>query len=346
MISLLIFLAILSLLIFIHELGHFVAARKQGIKVEEFGFGYPPRLWGKKFKGTLYSLNLLPFGGFVRMRGEDEAAGRESFYIQPKLSRFIVLVAGVVMNFLLGVFLFAAVYTKMGIPEPVDYLTVTHVAPGSPAEAAGIKVKDKIVDYSETQAFIRFIEDHLGESVNLTVVDSGESRIVALTPRIKAETPEGQGALGVGITNIDLVQYPLWQRPARGAWYGLKEAVAWGNEIVLSLKNLLGRLFAGQVPEDVSGPVGIYQASKNAGDQGWQALLQFTGILSVNLAILNLLPLPALDGGRILFIVIEVFRRRRVQPAWEQKIHLAGMLLLIGLMVLVTVNDIRRLVAQ
>lgn len=337
--SILTFLIILSVLVFVHELGHFLSAKKHGIKVEEFGFGYPPRIFGKKIRGTIYSLNLLPFGGFVRMLGEDEAKGGRSFYLQPKLTRLIVLLAGVTMNFLLGVVLFGAIYTRLGIPEPVEYLTVTSVAPGSPAEAIGLKKDDKITGFADTQAFIDYINTHRGEEISLAV----DGQMVSVSPREAEDTPAGQGALGVGITNIDFVFYPVWERPIRGVIYGTKEAIGWGKEILFSLKTLIGRLIAGEVPQEVAGPVGIYEVSKSASAQGFLAVLQFTGILSINLAILNLLPLPALDGGRVLFILLEIVRGRRIKAEIEQKIHLAGMLLLIALMVLITVNDLRRL---
>lgn len=337
--SILTFLIILSVLVLVHELGHFLSAKKHGIRIEEFGFGYPPRLLGGKIGETIYSLNLLPFGGFVRMLGEDEAAGNRSFFVQKKSVRTLVLLAGVTMNFLLGVVLFGAVYTKLGIPEPVDYLTVTNVAAGSPAEAAGIKTKDKIIDFSETQKFIDFVNSHRGEPIGLNV--SGQ--IVEITPRPAEDTPEGQGALGVAITNVDFVRYPLWQRPFRGMWLGTREAFAWGREILGALGQTVTGLFAGQAPKDVAGPVGIYQVSKSAGEQGLLAVFQFTGILSINLAILNLLPLPALDGGRLLFIGIEALIGKKVKPRFEQTVHLIGMVLLIGLMVLITINDLRRL---
>lgn len=339
MLNILTFLIILSVLVFVHELGHFLSAKKHGIKVEEFGFGYPPRIFGKKIRGTVYSLNLLPFGGFVRMLGEDEAKGGRSFYLQPKLTRLIVLLAGVAMNFLLGVVLFGAIYTKLGIPEPVDYLTVTSVASGSPAEGAGIKTEAKITGFADTQAFIDYVNTGRGQAISLAV----DGQMVSVTPREAKDTPAGQGALGVGITNIDFVFYPVWERPVRGVIYGTKEAFLWGREILSSLQTLIGRLIAGEVPREVAGPVGIYEVSKSASAQGFLAVLQFTGILSINLAILNLLPLPALDGGRVLFILVEIVRRRRIKAEIEQRIHLAGMLLLIALMVLITVNDLRRL---
>ena len=317
------FLIILSILILVHELGHFLMAKRYGIKVEEFGFGYPPRFFGIKKRGTIYSLNFLPFGGFVRLKGED---------LKPKRVRLLVLLAGVVMNFLLGVVLFAAIYTKLGIPEKVDYLVVTAVAKDSPAEQAGIKEEDKLVDFKDTDKFIEFINEHRGEEVSLRLK---EGREILVTPRLAADTPQGEGALGIAITNVDTVLYPLWQRPFRGMWFGLKEAVSWGREILTSLAKINAK--------DVAGPVGIYEISKDVTKQGFLAILQFMAILSINLSILNLLPLPALDGGRLIFIGIEAVMKKRVKPEWEQAVHLAGIVLLIGLMVLVTINDVRRL---
>ena len=336
------FLIILSVLILVHEVGHFLMAKKFGIKVEEFGFGYPPRLIGVKRKGMVWSLNLLPFGAFVRLLGEDlkeqveeKKNLNQAFFHQSKPVRSLVLLAGVGMNFLLGVVLFAAIYTKLGIPEKVDYLVVTKVVQGSPAEAAGIKVDDKIIGFDNSQKFIDYINDRRGLTVSLTIVDKSVKREVAAVPRPAEDTPPEQGALGIAIINVDMVFYPLWQRPFRGMWFGLREAVGWGKEILWSLTKIN--------PKDVAGPVGIYEISKNVSQQGLIAILQFMAILSVNLSILNLLPLPALDGGRLVFIAIEAVRKKRVKPELEQMVHLAGIILLIGLMVLVTINDVRRL---
>lgn len=328
------FLIILSVLVLVHELGHFIAAKKLKVKVDEFGFGYPPRLLGIKKKGTIYSLNWLPFGGFVRMRGEDLNAGKGSFAKKSKKARLAILLAGISMNFLLGVMLFGAIYTKTGIPEKVNYLLVTQVAVDSPASRAGIKIKDKLVEFNEAQKFIDYINQNRGQAVRLKLSD----REVTVMPRLEAETPVGQGALGVGITDVDIVLYPVWQRPFRGMWVGLKEAVLWGKEIVMSLTKINSK--------NVAGPIGIYQISKAAAKEGWLATLQFMAILSINLAVLNLLPLPALDGGRIFFILIEIIIRKKIKPRIEQAVHMAGMLLLIGLMVLVTIGDIKRLIGS
>lgn len=349
------FVIILSVLILVHEIGHFLLARLFKIKIEEFGLGYPPKIFGKKIGETIYSLNLLPFGGFVRMMGEDSIEQvkdkrqiNRAFYKQKKRVRIIVLMAGVVMNFLLGIVLFAAIYTHIGIPEQVDYLLVTAITKDSPADKAGIKAEDKIIGIEGWQkpertelvnSFVEFINQHQGEEIKIYLQANREVRV---KPRVKAETPEGEGSLGVGITNMDLVMYPVWQRPFRGMVVGVKEATGWGKEIVLSLGKTLWELAKGKVPKDVAGPVGIYEISKGVVQEGWLAIFQFVAILSINLSILNLLPLPALDGGRLFFVGIETIRRKRIKPETEQLIHMIGIVLLLGLMALITINDVRR----
>ena len=352
------FIIILSILILVHELGHYWVARRKGIKIEELGIGYPPRLWGKKFGETIYSINLLPFGGFARMLGEDSSEQvdkkedlKRAFFSQTKRVRVAVLLAGVVMNFILGVVLFGAIYTKLGIPETVNYVVVTGVAEGSPADLAGIKAEDKIVGVEgfvwpenkdeSLSSFIEYVNQYKGEEVKL-VFESGEDKV--LTPRVDEQIPEGQGALGVAITNMDFVLYPVWQRPFRGMMVGIREAVLWGKDILVSLGQTFYRLFQGDVPKDVAGPVGIYQISKGVAQEGFIAILQFVAILSINLSILNLLPLPALDGGRLMFVAFEAITKKRIKPSTEQIIHLVGIVALIGLMVLVTINDVRRLI--
>ena len=348
MTSIISFIIILSILVLVHELGHFLVARKFGIKVEEFGFGYPPKIWGKRVGETIYSINWLPFGGFVRMLGEDSSGQVENkgelkraFFNQSKRVRVAVLLAGVIMNFLFGVVLFGAIYAKIGIPEEVDYLVITGIAEDSPAQKAGLKIEDKIINVGKMNEFIKDVSSYAGREYELELKDG---RKVVVIPRTKEETPEGQGALGVAITNTDMVMYPYWQRPFRGMLTGLREAMAWGKDIFESLTMMIVRLFKGSVPQDVAGVVGIYQISKDVSKEGVLAILQFMAILSINLSILNLLPIPALDGGRLLFVVVEAITRKRIKPQVEQIVHLVGMALLLGLMVLVTIGDVKRLI--
>ncbi len=354
--SILIFLIVLSVLILVHEVGHFFAARKAGVKVEEFGLGYPPRIFGKKIRGTIYSINLLPFGGFVRLHGEmgDEGvtSPRRAFINKSKKTRAGILLAGVTMNFLLAILAFAVVYSFSGIPRKTNDVTVVEVVAGSPAQVAKILVGDIVrkVDGEEITAvdeFVGAVEEKKGERIVLEVERiRGEERSlkeIRIIPR--EEPPEDEGHLGVIITSTEIYYPPVWQRPFVGAYHGFKEAVFWGTTIVSSLAKVLIGLFKGEVPKDIAGPVGIFAITSEAAKFGVLALINFVGILSVNLAILNIVPFPALDGGRLLFIAIETVLGKKVLPKIETIIHTVGMAILILLLLAITVQDIRRLIS-
>ena len=364
MAPIIIFFIILSVLVLIHEMGHFLAAKKFGIKVEEFGLGYPPKMWGKKIGETIYSINWLPFGGFVRIFGEDwleeksqPKAGRpraeknkdshRTLYDKPKKVRALVSIAGVFGNFILGIICFSIIYSFMGIPTKVDYVFIDAVAPGSPAQKVGLSAGDRIVSINDhpvktTDEFINLVKENAGQETKITAVpkEGGLVKEFLVSPR--ANPPEGQGALGVAISSSILKFYPVWQMPARSAWVGIGEAIGWGIMILQGLVLTVKNLIAGVAPE-VAGPIGIYQITSTVVKEGWMLTLQFVGVLSINLAILNLLPLPALDGGRLFFIIIEAISGRRVKPQIEQYVHMAGMAFLITLMLLVTYNDLLRL---
>jgi len=357
--TLLIFLVILSVLILVHELGHFLMAKRAGILVEEFGFGLPPRLWGKKIGETVYSLNVLPIGGFVKLYGEDPVNLADSkdgtsqdraFFNQSKRVRLGVLIAGVVMNFLLGAVLFSVIYSRLGIPTKTETVRVMDVVSSSPAAEAGIKSGEVVVAVGRkpirsTERFIQVIDANRGKEVEITLGDGTEGkygRIVKVMPR--EHPPEGEGALGVAISAIEMKQFPWWQMPMRGAVVGVKEAFAWGVTIGSGLIHMVSAwIIEGRAPADVAGPVGIFQLTGGVAQAGVLAVLQFMGVLSINLAVLNLLPLPALDGGRLAFLAVEAVTRRRIKPGIEKLIHAAGMAVLLGLMAVVTVNDVVRL---
>ncbi|OGY17941.1 MAG: hypothetical protein A2784_00450 [Candidatus Chisholmbacteria bacterium RIFCSPHIGHO2_01_FULL_48_12] len=355
--TLLIFLLILSVLVLVHELGHFLMAKRAGILVEEFGFGLPPRIWGKKIGETIYSVNWLPIGGFVKLFGEDaepvissQLSVNRAFFNQKKRVRLAVLIAGVVMNFGLGVVLFSVIYSRLGIPTKTETVRVMEVLADSPAAQAGIKSGEVVVavgrePIKSTERFIEVIEESRGKSVEITLGDGTVGkygRIVTVVPREKP--PEGEGALGVAISSIQMKQFPWWQMPIRGAVVGMREAGAWGVTIGSGLVHMVSRWVAeGRVPTDVAGPVGIFQLTGGIAQAGLLAVLQFMGVLSINLAVLNLLPLPALDGGRLAFLAVEAVTRRRIKPGVEKLVHAAGMAVLLGLMAVVTVNDVVRL---
>jgi regulator of sigma E protease len=355
LVSILIFILVLSILVLVHELGHFIIARRAGVKVEEFGFGIPPRLIGKKIGETIYSINALPFGGFVRLHGEQDEEGitdpKRAFLNKSKKARALVIIAGVIMNFLLAIVAFAIVYSFTGVPRDTGKLKVIDVTSGSPAQVAGIIVGDVITKVgndpiTSSDDFIAKTAALKGKRTTFEIQRNFGGRDTAtkitLTPR--ENPPAGEGPIGVTITTMEIYYPPVWQRPFYGIYYGFKDALFWGKTIVLGLGGIIGGLFKGQVPQDVSGPVGIFAVTTEAAKSGILTLINFIGILSVNLAILNILPFPALDGGRLLFIGIESVARRKVSPRVEGTIHNIGMIILLTLLLLITIGDIRRLI--
>jgi regulator of sigma E protease len=353
--SVLIFLLVLSLLILVHEFGHYIVAKRSGILVEEFGIGLPPRLFGKKIGETIYSINLLPFGGFVRLHGESSeeeiVSPKRAFMKKPKKVRLAVIMAGVVMNFLLGVVAFAVLYSFLGIPKETTDVKIVEVNPGSPAQVAGFTVGDIVrkVDgkgVSTNDEFVSIIEEKKGRKVSLDIErnlngDKTQTKIT-ITPR--ENPPEEEGPLGVVITTTEIYFPPFWQRPFVGAFYGFKEAVGWGGKIAEGFIRIFKDLFKGITPTEVAGPVGIYALTTQAAKGGLVDLVNFIGFISINLAILNIIPFPGLDGGRLLFIAIESISGKPVLPKVEAAVHTAGIIVLLTLLLALTVHDIRRLV--
>jgi len=348
------FVAVLGVLIFAHELGHFVIAKWAGIRVEEFGFGYPPRLFTfMRRGGTEYTVNALPFGGFVRMLGEDDPSSPDSFASQSRKVRAAVLVAGPAMNVLLAVLVFAGAYTMLGEPVPEGFVTITAVEPGSPAAVAGIRPGDVIRSvpgervYNNEQV-LRITHEHLGEEIPVVVHRGLEDVELRLQPR--KNPPPGQGPMGIRIearvVRVDSIRYPPWKALGIGA----RRTAVIGTAMVVGLPELLRSLVqrsnAGnteEVSKGVVGPIGIAQLTGEVADLGTVYLLEFIAFLSVNLAVINLLPLPALDGGRLMFVLIEGVRGgRRLDPRKEGYVHLVGMALLITLMLVITFFDLQR----
>lgn len=353
--SILVFILVLSVLILSHEFGHFIVARKSGVKVEEFGFGLPPRIWGKKIGETIYSINALPFGGFVRLHGEqeetDETNLRRSFLHKGKKVRALVSVAGVIMNFVLAIFIFAIVYSFSGIPKDTGLIKILEVANDSPAAKAGIVVGDIITKINEetvysSDDFVAKTADKKGvrTSYEIQRTVDGEQILntVFLVPR--ENPPEGEGAIGVVVTTMEIYYPPVWQRPFYGMYYGFTDAVFWGKTIVMGLSDMVVGVFQGESVEGVSGPIGIYAITTEASKGGFLTLINFVGILSVNLAILNILPFPALDGGRLLFIGIETLTKKKVSTKTEAMINNIGFILLITLLLAITIGDIKKLI--
>ncbi|HJY98203.1 MAG TPA: M50 family metallopeptidase [Patescibacteria group bacterium] len=364
--SILIFLLVLSLLILIHEFGHFIVAIKFGIPVLEFGFGLPPRIIGKKIGNTVFSINAIPFGGFVRLFGENDEEERhvftglgkrgvaegelpksKYFINKPKRVRALVTIAGVVMNFILAIVAFGIVYSFAGIPRNTGKLEVVDVAAGSPAQSAGVVVGDVITkvekdSVTKVDDFISLVNTKKGKRVSIEVQRNETTLKLSMVPR--EAPPEGEGPLGVTITTTEIYFPPFWQRPFYGIYYGFKEALFWGQTIVVGLWTIIVQAFNGKVPQGIAGPVGIFAVTTEAARSGVMTLINFIGVLSLNLAILNILPFPALDGGRLLFIGIESIVGRKVLPRVEATIHSIGMVILLALLLAVTVGDIKRVI--
>lgn len=347
---------VLSLLILIHELGHFIAAKRSGVLVEEFGIGLPPRIFGKKIGETIYSVNALPFGGFIKLHGENSEENikypKRSFLHKNKKTRIKIITAGVLMNFILGIFAFSITYSFSGIPKDTGSVKIVEIVQGSPAQVAGILVGDvvKKVDeenVSDISGFTALVNEKVDKKVLLeierTLGGNKETKKIRMVPR--ANPPENEGPLGVIITSTEMYYPPLWQRPFVGIYYGFKEAIFWGVTIAQGLYIMIIGLFSGKVPQDVSGPVGIFAITSEAAKYGILSLINFIGIFSVNLAILNILPFPALDGGRVLFIAIEAIFGKKVLPKIENLAHTIGMVILLILLIALTTRDIQRLIA-
>jgi regulator of sigma E protease len=401
----------LSVLVFVHELGHYLAARRVGVVVEEFGFGYPPRLftfWRTRGRivldgqeivipsdldlpedlvvgsrviyeartdekgrqvltgireadaepaggsadqvefldpGTAFTVNAIPFGGFARMLGEEDPSSPGSLASKGKLARIFVLTAGGAMNLLTAVVFFAL---AMGVGAPTaadpENAMVTGVASPSPAAAVGLQLGDIIIRANDTEILTleglqAFTNEHLGEEIVLTVERDGQTLQMTLVPRL--DPPEGEGPIGIVLgPRMTIERYPWYE----ALWLGLRQTV----RLTVFILSVPVQLIQGLIPANLArpvGPVGVGQlvgdAVQYSLDTGWWfPVMQMMGTLGVALAVTNLLPLPGLDGGRILFVLVEAIRGRRVDPAREGLIHFIGLALLVALMLFITWQDV------
>lgn len=361
--EILIAIILLSVLILIHELGHFLVARRAGILVEEFGIGLPPRIWGFRLGETLYSVNALPIGGFVRLHGESGveetiAEPERAFFSKPLNVRLAVLLAGVAMNFLFGVALLAVLLTigapAAFSPQLADELTdrrveLVAIAPNSPAEDAGLGKGDRLLKVAaadevltgellNVNAVRELVAQNLGEELTLQILRGGEEVTVAIYAR--PDPPANEGPLGIAMADVGTLRYPWYRSMIEAARMGFVIA---GNTFAAVYFVLKEIIVEGEVSPGVAGPVGIVQIAGDTFDLGIIRFVNFAVILTINLAVLNILPIPALDGGRILFLAIERVRGKPISRKVEQIFHGAGMLLLIALILLITIHDIRRL---
>jgi regulator of sigma E protease len=365
------FFLILSVLVFVHEFGHFWVARRFGIKPEEFGFGFPPRVFGvyrsrdggwKKVAGgrepddaadTIYSVNWVPIGGFVKLGEDDITSSDPNHFINKKIwQRMAIIMAGVTMNVILAAFLISAGYA-VGLPQALDNLSpgakvtdrqvqVVDIVPGSPAAGADIEAGDIIMAadgnaITSSEELQAFVDSHIGQSIDIAVRRDKEAMNIAVIPEVMAET--GKGGIGVGIIDTGVVKYPLYL----AAWEGVKSTISLFISIVVAFFSIIGGIFAGRgVGADLAGPVGIAVLTGQVARLGFVYIMQFAAILSVNLAIINAFPFPALDGGRFIFLIIEKIIGRPVKKSVEAIIHNVGFALLMLLVVMVTYRDLAR----
>ncbi len=391
---------VFGICVLVHEFGHFITAKWAGIRVEEFGIGFPPRVVGFRkrdtggweviwfggrrnaedsysdrrqspFSGTsggvstgslegakannhtIYSINLLPIGGFVRMPGEtgdttgtDGNYDPQSFAAKSAGKRIIVLVAGVTMNVILAMVLFTIAY---GLGEPTYPPLIGQIVAGSPAAHAGLKPGDTVISVNG-QAVQQFTDlqndvDNIISAdksssptvpVTMVIRHEGQSSTFTTTVDVRKNPPSGQGPMGV-VEKVVFVSSPFWQAPFKGVVQTFSTTGSFINQI--------GLMIAGKIKPQLAGPVGIVkitgQVAASVPDLGWWPILSLTAILSLNLAIINILPIPALDGGRVLLILIEILRGgKRLKPEREGIINFIGMAILLTLMVIITVNDV------
>lgn len=357
--TIIIFIIVLGLLVFVHELGHFLVAKRNGVRVDEFGFGFPPRIFGVKRGETIYSINAIPLGGFVKIYGEEgEGEGSARSFVSKTLTQKLrILFAGVAMNFFLAVLLFSLGHF-IGLPTAIDEseaakypnarLQIIGIANGAPADQAGIRPGDFIValksltgenieNLKSAGQFQEFVQKQKGNELFLVLQQGRAINEVKLTPRLNP--PEGQGPLGVELAVTAKVRLPWY----RALWQGLLTTLGLAGLLLSVLFQVAKNLFTtGRAGVDIVGPVGIFTLTGQATQMGLIYILQLTAVLSINLAVINAFPFPALDGGRGLFLLIEKIKGSPISVKTVSLIHSIGFALLILLMAAITYRDIVR----
>lgn len=352
--TILIALFSLVVLVVIHEFGHFILAKKFGTRVEEFGIGYPPRLFGKKFGETFYSINLLPFGAFVKIRGEEGGVeDYRSFVGLPMWQRMAIVLGGVVSFWVVAAILLSIVAGVWGLPVAVNdddnhnlvdpKIQITLIMPESPAQAADLRAGDVIVGFDKVGVFQTFIKEQPGQEIDLTVKRGQD--IFGKKVVLRTSYPADEGPLGIGLTRVALRPYPWHQAPVQGVLACGYMTANIFNGWILGVKSMLGLT---ELPKgmkmELRGPIGILDLLGEYFNLGINYFLFLVSLISIALALANILPIPALDGGKIVFLAIEWIRGRPINYKIEQKISATFFILIILLLIFVTIKfDIPRI---
>jgi regulator of sigma E protease len=355
-----IFIAVLAILILSHEFGHFIFAKKAGLRVDEFGFGFPPKIFGVKRGGTLYSFNALPLGGFVKIYGEDGQGGedKKSFSGQPIRIRALILAAGVFFNLLLAWPFLTASYI-IGAPISAEEniygsamtekgIMIIQVQEKTPAEQAGLKTGDYLLQLAsknketlkavDIKQFHDFIQKNAGSEITINYLRGKKEFQTRAIPAINPEP--GKGSLGIAMDKVGIVKLPFF----KAVWEGLKTTVKLVGLIAEAFVNFFRDIFTKrEMLGQIAGPVGIAGILNNAMESGFTYIFQLIAVLSINLALINIIPFPALDGGRLLFLAIEAIKGSAINQKTTAAINNIGFAVLISLMLLVTYRDIIRL---
>jgi regulator of sigma E protease len=351
--TVILFLIVLAVLIFVHELGHFLVARAWGIRVDEFALGFGPKLWSKQIGETRYALNLVPFGGYVKIFGEnpdDESISgpdsARSFVNKPKWQQVSVLVAGVIFNFIFAWLVIILAFTA-GVPASLEsypeyqsrmanqHIAITYVEPKTPAEEAGLKAGDTLLGFDTVEDVQKAIGESKTNGITIKYERGGETFEKKVTAK-EGLVPD-RYAIGISMDKVGVLRLPIHLAFVEGTKYTAHMM----KEIALGLGDFLLGLFKGSSAlSSVTGPVGIAGLVRDAAQLGFTYLMMFTALISINLGVLNLVPFPALDGGRVLFVLIEAIIRRPIKPTVANAFNAVGFALLILLMVVVTYKDI------
>ena len=352
---LLAFFSLIFLLV-IHELGHFILAKKFNVKVEEFGIFYPPRIFGKRIGETLYSLNLLPLGAFVKVFGEREKNHPRAFGAKPAWQRALILLGGIISFWIISAILLSIVMGSgfsMAVEDTENgnlkdtKVQIVAIAPNSPAEEAGLKLGDTITDLQVTgynlrttkvEQVINFVQNHKGEEIVLKIQRGREVFDVSLVPRLSP--PKEEGAMGVALMRTATKKYSLIEAPFRGVTATFRMTYFALEGWATALRNLvLGR----PTGVELAGPVGVFSMLDEAASYSISYFLQFIAVISIYIALFNALPIPPTDGGKLVFLFIEKIKGKEFSDKLEAKITPIFLYLLIGLVILITIRDVKKL---